>query len=63
MPQRNDLSRCLAAFEQNSTVVAVVEMSQSSCSGPAARLAQFGANTARDRDHPIIAAPAPAAPP
>ena len=30
MPQRNDLSRCLAAFEQNSTVVAVVEMSQSS---------------------------------
>ena len=30
MPQRNDLSRCLAAFEQDSTVVAVVEMSQSS---------------------------------
>ncbi|MDH3771804.1 MAG: transposase, partial [Nitrospirota bacterium] len=30
MPQRNDLSRCLTAFEQKSTVVAVVEMSQSS---------------------------------
>lgn len=30
MPQRNDLSRCVTAFEQNGTIVAVVEMSQSS---------------------------------
>jgi transposase len=30
MPQPNDLSRCLTAFEQNGTIVAVVEMSQSS---------------------------------
>lgn len=30
MPQANDLSRCLTAFEQDGTIVAVVEMSQSS---------------------------------
>lgn len=30
MPQHNDLSRSLAALDQNSTVIAVVEMSQSS---------------------------------
>ena len=30
MPQPNDLSRCLAAFEQDTTLVAVIEMSQSS---------------------------------
>jgi transposase len=30
MPQPNDLSRCLTAFEQNGTIVAVVEMGQSS---------------------------------
>ena len=30
MPQPNDLSRCLTAFEQSGTIVAVVEMSQSS---------------------------------
>ena len=30
MPKRNGLNRCLAAFDQDSTLVAVVEMSQSS---------------------------------
>jgi transposase len=30
MSQRNDLSRCLTALDQNSTVIAVVEMSRSS---------------------------------
>jgi transposase len=30
MPQPNDLSRCLVALEQNSTVIAVIEMSQAS---------------------------------
>ncbi len=30
MPKINDLSRCLAAFEQDSTLVAVIEMSLSS---------------------------------
>ena len=29
MPQRNDLSRSLIALDQNSTVIAVIEMSQS----------------------------------
>ena len=29
MSQRNDLSRCLTALDQNSTVIAVIEMSQS----------------------------------
>ena len=28
MPQANDLSRCLTALDQDSTVIAVVEMSQ-----------------------------------
>ena len=43
MPQPNDLSRSLVALDQNSTIIAVVEMSQSSWlvggmrwSGPAA---------------------------
>ena len=30
MPQPNDLSRSLLALDQNSTIIAVVEMSQSS---------------------------------
>ena len=30
MPQLNDLSRSLVALDQNSTIIAVVEMSQSS---------------------------------
>jgi hypothetical protein len=30
MPQPNDLSRSLVALDQNSTVIAVVELSQSS---------------------------------
>jgi transposase len=30
MPQPNDLSRSLAALDQDSTIIAVVEMSQSS---------------------------------
>jgi transposase len=30
MPQRNDLSRALAALDQNSTIIAVIEMSRSS---------------------------------
>ena len=30
MPQVNDLSRCLAALDQDSTLIAVIEMSQSS---------------------------------
>ena len=30
MPQRNDLSRSLVAFQQDSTLVAVVELSRSS---------------------------------
>src|SRR5215831_19009049 len=30
MPQPNDLSRCLAALDQDSTLIAVIEMSQSS---------------------------------
>jgi hypothetical protein len=30
MPQPNDLSRPLVALDQNSTIIAVVEMSQSS---------------------------------
>ena len=30
MPQPNDLSRSLAALDQNSTIIAVIEMSQSS---------------------------------
>ena len=30
MPQSNDLSRSLVALDQNSTIIAVVEMSQSS---------------------------------
>ena len=30
MPQPNDLSRCLVALDQNSTIIAVVELSQSS---------------------------------
>src|ERR687884_1330939 len=30
MSQRNDLSRCLTALDQNSTVIAVIEMSRSS---------------------------------
>ena len=30
MPQPNDLSRSLVALDQNSTIIAVVEMSQSS---------------------------------
>src|SRR4051812_25342024 len=30
MPQRNDLSRSLIALDQNSTVIAVIEMSRSS---------------------------------
>src|SRR3954452_10822914 len=29
MPQRNDLSRSLLALDQNSTIIAVIEMSQS----------------------------------
>jgi transposase len=30
MPQTNDLSRCLTALDQDSTLIAVIEMSQSS---------------------------------
>ena len=30
MPQHNDLSRAVTALDQNGTVIAVVEMSQSS---------------------------------
>ena len=30
MPQPNDLSRCLDSLEQNTTLVAVIELSQSS---------------------------------
>jgi transposase len=30
MPQPNDLSRSLVALDQNSTIIAVVELSQSS---------------------------------
>ena len=30
MPQPNDLSRSLVALDQNSTIIAVIEMSQSS---------------------------------
>ncbi len=30
MPQVNDLGRCLAALDQDSTLIAVIEMSQSS---------------------------------
>jgi hypothetical protein len=30
MPQRNDLSRSLVALDQESTLIAVIEMSQSS---------------------------------
>ena len=30
MPQSNDLSRCLVSFEQETTLVAVIELSQSS---------------------------------
>jgi hypothetical protein len=30
MPQPNDLSRSLATLDQNNTIIAVVEMSQSS---------------------------------
>ncbi|MCA1370310.1 hypothetical protein I6F15_23385 [Bradyrhizobium sp. BRP14] len=30
MPQPNDLSRCLAPLDQNSTLIVVIEMSQSS---------------------------------
>jgi hypothetical protein len=30
MPQPNDLSRCLVALDQGSTIIAVVELSQSS---------------------------------
>src|SRR5438067_10911832 len=30
MPQPNDLSRCLVALDQDSTIIAVVELSQSS---------------------------------
>ena len=30
MPQLNDLSRSLVALDQNSTIIAVIEMSQSS---------------------------------
>src|SRR5260370_17833672 len=30
MPQANDLSRCRVARDQNSTIIAVIEMSQSS---------------------------------
>jgi hypothetical protein len=30
MPQPNDLSRSLIALDQNSTIIAVIEMSQSS---------------------------------
>jgi len=30
MPQLNDLSRSLVAFDQDSTIIAVVELSQSS---------------------------------
>jgi len=30
MPQPNDLSRSLAALDENSTLIAVIEMSQSS---------------------------------
>ncbi len=30
MPQPNDLRRCLVALEQNSAVIAVIEMSQAS---------------------------------
>jgi transposase len=30
MPQANDLSRCLTALDQDSTLIAVIEMSQSS---------------------------------
>ena len=29
MPQPNDLSRSLVALDQNSTIIAVIEMSQS----------------------------------
>jgi transposase len=31
MPQPNDLSRSRVALDQNSTIIAVIEMSQSSC--------------------------------
>ena len=31
MPQPNDLSRSLVALDHNSTMIAVVELSQSSC--------------------------------
>jgi hypothetical protein len=31
MPQPNDLSRSLVALDHDSTIIAVVEMSQSSC--------------------------------
>ena len=30
MPQANDLSRCLTTLDQDSTLIAVIEMSQSS---------------------------------
>jgi hypothetical protein len=32
MPQPNDLSRSLVALDQNSTIIAVIELSQSGCS-------------------------------
>jgi hypothetical protein len=31
MPQPNDLSRSRVALDQNSTIIAIIEMSQSSC--------------------------------
>jgi hypothetical protein len=33
MPQPNDLSRSLVALDQNSTIIAVIEMSQSVLAG------------------------------
>jgi len=37
MPQLNDLSRSLVALDQDSTIIAVVELSQSSCCRGASR--------------------------
>ena len=39
MPQPNDLSRSLVALDQNSTIIAVIEMSQSSWLVAGTRLA------------------------
>ena len=55
MPQPNDLSRSLVALDQNSTIIAVLEMSQSSWLVDCGRDAHYWAPPAQNRTCGILA--------